>query len=152
MPDPTPAECLERAFADGLAQLSGEGRAERIRYVAANRSERWADPEEKVRAELWAELIYNYGYAPERIGFEIPVPARTPNSIADLVIFEDDGLKAPWFVPDLFRPAISRLEKLDDDSLRELVNRVPDGWMTATAQEFAVALMRYNIETMRGMM
>lgn len=54
--------------------------------------------------------------------------------------------------PDLFRPAISRLEKLDDDSLRELVNRVPDGWMTPAARKFAVALMRYNIETMRGMM
>ena len=107
MPDPTPAECLERAFADGLAQLSGEGRAERIRYVAANRSERWADPEEKVRAELWAELIYNYGYAPERIGFEIPAPARTPNSIADLVIFEDDDLKAPWFVFECKKADIS---------------------------------------------
>lgn len=54
--------------------------------------------------------------------------------------------------PDLFRPAVSRLEKLDVDSLRELVNRVPDGWMTPAAREFAVALMRYNIETMREMM
>lgn len=53
--------------------------------------------------------------------------------------------------PDLFRPAISRLEKLDDDSLHEIVNRVPDDWMTPAAQEFAVALMRYNIENMRGM-
>lgn len=51
--------------------------------------------------------------------------------------------------PDIFRPAISRLEKLNDDSLRELVNRVPDGWMTPIAREFAVALMRYNIHTMR---
>ena len=64
MPDMLPAECLERAFADGLAERSGEGRSERIRYVAADHSERWADPEEKVRAELWAELVYNYGYAP----------------------------------------------------------------------------------------
>lgn len=51
--------------------------------------------------------------------------------------------------PDLFRPAISRLEKLDDDSLREFVNRVPDDWMSSAAREFSVALMRYTIETMR---
>lgn len=51
--------------------------------------------------------------------------------------------------PDLFCPAISRLEKLDDDSLREIVNRVPDDWMSPAAREFSVALMRYTIETMR---
>ena len=54
--------------------------------------------------------------------------------------------------PDIFRPAVSRLEKLDDDSLRELVNRVPDGWITPAARKFAVALMRYTIHTMRGLM
>ena len=57
---------LERALEDGLAELSGEGRTERIRYVKADHSERWSDPEEKVRAELWAELIYKYEYPPER--------------------------------------------------------------------------------------
>lgn len=51
--------------------------------------------------------------------------------------------------PDLFRPAISRLEKLDDDSLREIVNRVPDDWMSSAAREFAIALMRYNVTTMQ---
>ena len=49
---------LARALAAGHAEIAGEGRSERIRYIAAGRSERWADPEEKVRAELWAELIY----------------------------------------------------------------------------------------------
>ena len=56
---------LARALADGHAEFTGEGRNERIHYVAAMHSERWADPEEKVRAELWAELIYKYEYAPE---------------------------------------------------------------------------------------
>ena len=56
---------LARALADGHAEIAGEGRNERIRYLAAGHSERWAEPEEKVRAELWAELIYEYEYAPE---------------------------------------------------------------------------------------
>ena len=51
--------------------------------------------------------------------------------------------------PDLFCRAISRLEKLDDDSLREIVNRVPDDWMSSAAREFAIALMRYNVTTMQ---
>ena len=89
---------LERALDDGLAEFHGEGRTERIRYIAADHSERWSDPEEKVRAELWAELIYKYDYPPERIAFEVNVPRRTPNDYADLVIFRDDKLKSPWFV------------------------------------------------------
>ena len=61
---------IERAIADGYAELSGEGKTERVRYVAADRSERWSDPEEKVRAEFWAELIYKYDYSPDRIRLE----------------------------------------------------------------------------------
>ena len=78
---------IELALRDGLAELSGEGRSERIRYVAADHSERWSDPEEKVRAELWAELIYKYDYPPERIRFEVQVPGRTPNIYADSLSF-----------------------------------------------------------------
>ena len=89
---------LEIAIADGLVKFTGEGRNQRIHYAAADHSERWSDPEEKVRAELWAELIYKYQYPPERIGFEVNVPRRTPNDYADLVIYRDDELKDPWFV------------------------------------------------------
>ncbi len=89
---------LDRAIADGYAENTGEGRNERIRYIPAGHSERWADPEEKVRAELWAELIYKYEYPPERIRFEVNVPRRTPNDYADLVVYRDDELKSPYFV------------------------------------------------------
>ncbi len=89
---------LDRALADGHAEIAGEGRGERIYYHAAGHSERWADPEEQVRARLWAELIYKYEYDPERIGFEVIVPRRTPGDRADLVIYEDDEKKMPYFV------------------------------------------------------
>ena len=56
---------LEHALADGHAEITSEARTQRIHYVAADRSERYADPEEKVRAELWAELIYQYKYPTE---------------------------------------------------------------------------------------
>ena len=98
---------LARALADGRAEITGEGRNERIHYVAAMHSERWTDPEEKVRAELWAELIYKYEYAPELIGFEVNVPRRTPNDYADLVIFSDDEKKMPYFVIECKRADIS---------------------------------------------
>ncbi len=105
-----PRTYLARAIEDGLAELYGEGRAERIRYVAADHSERWSDPEEKVRAELWAELVYKSQYTPERIGFEVAVPRRTPNDFADLVVYRDDERLSPWFVFECKRADVSDAE------------------------------------------
>ena len=98
---------LDRALADGHAEITGAGRNERIHYIAAGHSERWSDPEEKVRAGLWAELIYRYEYAPELVGFEVNVPRRTPNDYADLVIFSDDEKKMPYFVIECKRADLS---------------------------------------------
>jgi type I restriction enzyme M protein len=101
---------IERAIADGYAELSGEGKTERIRYAAADRSERWSDPEEKVRAEFWAELIYKYDYSPDRIRLEANVPRRTPNDYADIVIYSDAELKTPYFVFECKRADVSDAE------------------------------------------
>ncbi|MEG4270727.1 MULTISPECIES: N-6 DNA methylase [unclassified Microcoleus] len=101
---------LEQAIEDGHAEFTSEGKNERIRYIAANHSERWSDPEEKIRAEFWAELIYKYEYDPKRIKFEVKVPRRTPNDFADLVIYNDDEGKDPYFVFELKRSDISDAE------------------------------------------
>src|SRR2546423_1479949 len=112
MPDPKDTSYLLRAIADGHAQIAGEGKAERIRYIDAKHSERWSDPEEKVRAEFWAELIYKYEYRPDRIRFEVKVPRRTPNDYADLVIYglDDEELKSPYFVFEIKRADVSDAE------------------------------------------
>ena len=48
--------------------------------------------------------------------------------------------------PDLFRPALEKLEELDESSLSDLVDRVPDDWMTPSARAFAITLMCYNLD------
>lgn len=101
---------LDRALNDGHAKLAGEGKNERIHYLAVGHSERWSDPEEKVRAEYWAELIYRYQYAPRRIGIEITVPDRTPKDSADLVVFSDEARTAPYAVIECKRDGISDAE------------------------------------------
>ena len=107
-----PKTYLEQAIADGHAEITGEGKNQRNHYIDADHSERWSDPEEKVRAEFWAELIYKYHYRPERIRFEVKVPRRTPNDRADVVIYaaDDDELKSPWFVFECKRPDVSDAE------------------------------------------
>jgi type I restriction enzyme M protein len=89
---------LEKAIAAGQVRIEVSGRGERIVYVVAEHSERWSDPEEKVRAEYYAELIHRYGYPARRIGIEVIVPDRTPHDAADLVVFQDDQRKRPFAV------------------------------------------------------
>lgn len=103
---------LERAIEDGHAKITGDGKTQRIHYIEASHSERYSDPEEKVRAEFWAELIYKYEYKPERMRFEVKVPRRTPHDLADIVIHadKDDELKSPWFVFECKRADVSDAE------------------------------------------
>lgn len=48
---------LEKAKEDGHFRLERSGKPEGVIYAAVSRSERWVDPEEKVRATFYAELI-----------------------------------------------------------------------------------------------
>ena len=57
-------------------------------------------------------------------------------------------LAAPEY-PDIFRPAIVRLDSLDDSQLRQVVDSIPADWMTAAARSFAFELMRYSCGQLR---
>ncbi|OPY70781.1 MAG: putative type I restriction enzymeP M protein [Syntrophorhabdus sp. PtaU1.Bin002] len=101
---------LDRAMKEDYLRIDQSGKFEKIVYVAAGKSQRWSDPEEKVRAEFYTELIYRYGYAPERIGVEFTVPDRSPNDYADLIIFSDDDQKRPFAVIECKKESISDAE------------------------------------------
>ncbi len=101
---------LEQALKKGYAVLSGESSKQRITYSTVNHTERFSDPEEQVRAEYWAELIFRYGYEPNRIGLEITIPDRTPKDAADLVVFKDDARTRPFAVIECKRDGITDAE------------------------------------------
>ena len=52
--------------------------------------------------------------------------------------------------PEPFRPALTKLEKLDERSVDDLVNRIPSDWMSPSARKFAIALMCYTLEQLQG--
>lgn len=101
---------LERAINDGHIELFGEGKQQKIMYRAVGHIERFADPEEHVRAEFYAELIYRYGYEPNYIGVEITVPDRTPSDRADLIVFRDKERKTPYAVVECKRDGVTDAE------------------------------------------
>lgn len=97
---------LQRAIENKLAQITGEDKERKITYLTLNITKR-LDPEEQVRAEFWAELIFRYKYEPHRIGIEVTVPDRTPSDRADLIIFEDDRHTRPYAVIECKQDGIS---------------------------------------------
>ena len=102
---------LERAIKDGYAHIVGEKDRQKITYVSSdNHAENYSDPEEKVRAEFWAELIYKYEYPANRIKIEVTVPDRLPTDRADIVVFRDDECKRPYAVVECKKDGVTDAE------------------------------------------
>lgn len=102
---------LERAIKDGYAYITGGDNKSKITYVTSdNHIENYNDPEEKVRAEFWAELIYKYEYPANRIKVEVVVPDRLPTDRADIVIFMDDECKRPYTVVECKKDGVTDAE------------------------------------------
>lgn len=89
--DETVAEAMRRGV------FSVEGTAIKYR-LGHERTERWTDPEERVRAYVVAYLVVQKGYPSDRIKLEVTVPRRTPSDRADVVVYRDDELDYPYLV------------------------------------------------------
>ena len=81
-----------------------------IRYVAPDKKYRFTDPEEKVRARFYVELIEHFQYSQNRIDLEVRVPRRTPSDRADIVVFQDDEKKNPFIVVECKKDETSEAE------------------------------------------
>ena len=51
--------------------------------------------------------------------------------------------------PESFLPCLSKLSNLTDENILEVVNRIPQDWMTELQRTFAVELMKYNVGQLR---
>ena len=81
-----------------------------IHYIAPDKKDRFTDPEEKVRARYYVELIERYQYPESHIDLEVTVPRRTPSDSADIVIFRDDAKMNPYIVVECKKDGISEAE------------------------------------------
>ena len=82
----------------------------RINYTAVDKSYAFSDPEEKIRASFYIELIQKYKYPEKRLDTEVVVPRRTPSDSADIVVYEDDEQKKPYVVVECKKDGISQSE------------------------------------------
>jgi type I restriction enzyme M protein len=101
-------ELIQQGITQGLISISEDEK--NITYLHQNKKYRYSDPEEQVRAEIYCSLVINYDYPAKRIDFEVRVPRRTPNDLADIVVYENDELTKPYIVVECKKPDISEAE------------------------------------------
>lgn len=102
---------LQRAQKDGYVNITGPEGKRKIEYITSERhTENYEDPEEKVRANFFAELIYKYEYPANRIKVEVVVPDRLPTDRADIVVFSDNECKRPYAIVECKKEGVTDAE------------------------------------------
>lgn len=105
------SSAFQKAQEAGYINISGVEGKRKIEYVTAERHiENYEDPEEQIRAEFFAELIYKYEYPANRIKVEVTVPNRNPFNRADIVVFSDDECKRPYAVVECKKEGVTDAE------------------------------------------
>ncbi len=79
-------------------------------YCSRDYTTSFKNPEEKVRASYFTELVLDYNYPAKKIDIEVVIPRRTPEDRADIVVYEDDELKKSYIVVECKKDGISDAE------------------------------------------
>ncbi|TVL66527.1 N-6 DNA methylase [Brachyspira hyodysenteriae] len=78
-----------------------------IYYAKSEKSYSYKDPEEKVRAIVFIRLVLDYKYNKNDIDFEVKVPRRTPEDLADIVVYEKNNDTQPYIVVECKKDGIT---------------------------------------------
>jgi len=101
---------LEKGIQKGLISLSEDDKI--IKYIKLNKSNKFANPEEKVQAETYLKLIFDYGYKPERIKMYVPVTRGSGKREADIIVYNDDEHLIPHILVECKQQEVSEQEFL----------------------------------------
>ena len=98
---------IKRGVEAGIISFNGD--KTKITYTCSRAyTTSFKNPEEKVRASYFCELVLDYDYPKEKIDFEIKTKPDLDK--ADIVIYEDDDLKQPYIVVETKKDGITDAE------------------------------------------
>lgn len=81
---------IQRGVEKGIISVSADD-SKIIYFCKREYSTSFKNPEEKVRASYFCELILDYDYPTKNIDIEVTVPRRTPEDRADIVVYDEEG-------------------------------------------------------------
>src|SRR3990167_10164437 len=81
---------IKRGISEKIIKLSDDNK--RITYFCKREySTTFTNPEEKVRASYFVELVLDKKYPKKNIDIEVKVERRIPDDRADIVVYDEDG-------------------------------------------------------------
>ena len=98
----------ERGIKEGLVSFDAERKT--IIYLNQNKKRNYDTPEEKVQAETFLKLIFDYGYMPERIKQFEPVKMGVETKQADIIVYKDDECDEPHILVECKKQEVSEAE------------------------------------------
>lgn len=102
--DPLILNAIQR----NLIEIHGD----RVTYnIHQKKTYNWSDPEEWVRARTIAFLVLEKSYTPRSIRTEVIVPRRTPEDLADIVVYTDERCQNPYLVAENKKENLSQRER-----------------------------------------
>jgi type I restriction enzyme M protein len=99
-------------IAEGIQKkhIRFEDEGKYIVYVHQNKRRNYQNPEEKVQAEAFLQLVLIYGYPVKRIGQYVAVQMGSDTREADIIVYADDFLQSPLIVVECKESKASELE------------------------------------------
>ncbi len=85
--------------------------SQKILYIHQNKAKNYRSPEEKVVAETFLRLIFDYGYKPEHIKLHVPIQtSHEITRVVDIIIYKDSACLQPYILVECRRQEISEPE------------------------------------------
>ena len=98
---------IQRGIDKGIIMVASD--SSKITYhCKRSYSTSFKNPEEKIRASYFCELVLDYDYPAKSIDIEVNVPRRTPEDRADIVVYDDD--EAEYLVIECKKDGITDAE------------------------------------------
>ena len=99
---------IEQGIQKGLISISED--KSRITYLNQNKTRNYNNPEEKVQAETFLQLVQTYGYSAERIKMFVPVTMGREIKEADIIVYKDDACLEPYILVECKKEEVSEAE------------------------------------------
>lgn len=81
-----------------------------ITYINQNISRNYNNPEEKIQAEVFCELVLKYNYPVEQVKQYVKVTVGSDVKEADIIVYTDKECKKPYIIVECKKAAISEQE------------------------------------------
>lgn len=119
-----------------------------ILYLPQGKERRYSNPEEKVQLQTYVDLIYKYGYPPEKLRVCEKMQIGSSTREADIVVYKDRDAKDPYIIVECKKRKVSEAvfkSAIDQGFSYAAVSNAEYVWATSGDQNAAFEVFHDKI-------